>query len=167
MPPSKQSSEDFDPGAKYHVPADVGYIRYFTAYIYNFQFFRELCLVSGKYVPGDPNKPLHRCNFFGSREAGNKLKEMLKLGSSKPWRYAMETMTGQRLMNSEAIRVYFQPLEDWLKAENEKSGISVGWGVANMNEICEQYKPGKTGNGSKTIHLNSIWFALVIFIVFL
>merc|ERR1711881_197208 len=52
---------------------DVGYVRYFTAFIYEFQFYRALCLESGRYVPGDPKKPLHRCNFYGSREAGEKL----------------------------------------------------------------------------------------------
>jgi hypothetical protein len=46
----------------------------------NAMFF-SVCL--GKYVPNDPKKPLHRCNFYGSREAGDKLREMLKLGSSR------------------------------------------------------------------------------------
>ena len=47
-PPSQRSNDQFDAGAKYHVAGDVGYVRYFTAYIYQFQFFRELCLVSGE-----------------------------------------------------------------------------------------------------------------------
>ena len=64
-PPNQRSEEDFDPGAKYHVAGNVRYVRYFTAHIYEFQFYRELCLVSGEYVPGDPSKPLHRCNFYG------------------------------------------------------------------------------------------------------
>ena len=39
--------------------------------------------LSGKYEPGNPKKPLHLCNFYGSVEAGNKLKEMLELGNHK------------------------------------------------------------------------------------
>lgn len=57
---------DFDPAAKYHIAANVNYIRYFTAHIYQFQFYKALCLEAGQYVPGDPSKPLHRCNFYGA-----------------------------------------------------------------------------------------------------
>ncbi len=65
-PPVRRSERDFDPGAKYHVAGGVGYIRYFNAHVYEFQFYRALCLVSGQYDPQDTvNKPLHRCNFFG------------------------------------------------------------------------------------------------------
>ena len=64
-PPNLRTEEDFDAGCKYHVASNVGYVRYFTAHIYEFQFYKVLCEVSGQYVPGDPNKPLHRCNFYG------------------------------------------------------------------------------------------------------
>ena len=64
-PPNLRDESLFDAGAKYHVAANVGYVRYFTAHIYEFQFYRALCLESGEYVPNDPAKPLHRCNFFG------------------------------------------------------------------------------------------------------
>jgi len=137
-PPVKRSYTDFDAGSKYHVAANVGYVRYFTAFIYEFQFYRELCKVSGKYVKGDKNKPLHRCNFYGSRAAGDKLKEMLKLGASKPWKVAMKTMTGQPDMNTDAIREYFKPLENWLIKENKKSGVKVDWGGLNVNTVCKQ-----------------------------
>ncbi len=46
----------------------MGYVRYFTAHIYEFQFYKVLCEVSGQYVPGDPSKPLNRCNFYGELE---------------------------------------------------------------------------------------------------
>ena len=64
-PPNIRTEEDFDPGCKYHVAGNVGYVRYFTARIYEYQFYKALCEVSGHYVPGDPDKPLHRCNFYG------------------------------------------------------------------------------------------------------
>ena len=90
QPPNMRSEDYFDAGAKYHVAANVGYVRYFTAFVYEFQFYRTLCLISKQYDPNDPKKPLHRCNFYGSKEAGDKLDSMLKLGSSKPWKDAME-----------------------------------------------------------------------------
>ena len=37
-----RTEEDFDPGAKYHVPANVPYTRYFLADILQFQFHRAL-----------------------------------------------------------------------------------------------------------------------------
>ncbi len=64
-PPVVRSETDFDPGAKFHVAAQYTYIRYFLAYIYQFQFYRELCIASGQYVPGDKLRPLHRCDFYG------------------------------------------------------------------------------------------------------
>jgi peptidyl-dipeptidase A len=137
-PPSKRSYKDFDAGAKYHVANDVGYVRYFTAFIYKFQFYRSMCLASGQYDPKDPKKPLHRCDFYGSKEAGDKLREMLKLGASRPWKEAMEVMTGQPEMSTDAIREYFKPLEDWLIKENARAGVKVGWGRLDLDSVCEQ-----------------------------
>ena len=137
-PPSPRSWHQFDAGSKYHVAANTGYVRYFTAYIYEFQFYRALCLESGQYIPGDPEKPLHRCNFYGSKKAGNKLKKMLKMGASRPWPEAMRKMTGQGKMSTSALREYFQPLEVWLKNENEKSGVKAGWGRVDMKKVCKQ-----------------------------
>ena len=87
-------------------------------------------------MKGDPNKPLHQCNFYGSYEAGNKLKEMLKLGSSKPWKEAMAVMTGEPRMNTDALREYFTPLEAWLKKENQKNGVKVGWNHDDNDILC-------------------------------
>ena len=135
-PPSKRSKNHFDPGSKFHIAGDKDYVSYFTAYIYEFQFYRAMCLQSGRYVPGDPKKPLHRCNFYGSVEAGNKLKEMLVLGASRPWKEAMMKMTGQPEMSTKAIREYFEPLEKWLEEQNSAAGVSVGWGETDMSRLC-------------------------------
>ena len=138
-PPIMRSDDKghFDPGCKYHVAGNVGYVRYFTANIYQVQFYREMCLVSKQYVPNDPSKPLHQCNFFGSKEAGDKLSTMLEMGASKPWKDAMEAMTGQRSMSTDAYREYFKPLEDWLIQENAKNGVKVGWINPPIEEMCQ------------------------------
>ena len=69
-PPNKRTEADFDPGCKRHIAANTGYVRYFTALIYEYQFYKALCIESGHYVPGDPEKPLHRCNFYGMLNFG-------------------------------------------------------------------------------------------------
>ncbi|XP_058452883.1 angiotensin-converting enzyme-like [Malaya genurostris] len=126
-PPVVRTEQDFDPPAKYHVSADVEYLRYFVSYVIQFQFHKAACKLAGEYVPGDPEKTLNNCDIYQSTEAGNKLKEMLSLGGSKPWPDAMEILTGERKMNADAILEYFKPLYDWLSQENKRLGAHVGW----------------------------------------
>uniref|UniRef100_A0A240PNG2 Angiotensin-converting enzyme n=1 Tax=Anopheles epiroticus TaxID=199890 RepID=A0A240PNG2_9DIPT len=126
-PPVVRSEADFDAPAKYHVSADVEYLRYFVSYIIQFQFHRAACEKAGEYVKGDPEKTLNNCDIYQSAEAGNAIKAMLELGSSKPWPDAMEVLTGERKMSADALIEYFQPLYDWLVVENERIGAYVGW----------------------------------------
>jgi peptidyl-dipeptidase A len=118
-PPVARSEADFDPGAKYHVPANVPYTRYFLARILQFQFYRALCQASGY------TGPLNRCTFYGSKEAGAKFNKMLEMGQSKPWPDALEALTGQRQMDATAILDYFAPLQKWLDEQNK--GQKAGW----------------------------------------
>ena len=117
--PVERSEADFDPGAKYHVPANVPYIRYFLARIYMFQFHRALCKAAGQ------TGPLHKCSIYGSKAAGDKLKALLSLGASKPWPEAMEVITGQKEADATAILDYFAPLKKWLDEQNK--GEQCGW----------------------------------------
>uniref|UniRef100_A0A182QDG1 Angiotensin-converting enzyme n=1 Tax=Anopheles farauti TaxID=69004 RepID=A0A182QDG1_9DIPT len=130
-PPVVRTEADFDAPAKYHVSADVEYLRYFVSYIIQFQFHRSACELAGEYVKGDPEKTLNNCDIYQSAEAGNAIKAMLALGSSKPWPEAMEVLTGERRMSAEALIEYFQPLYDWLVVENERIGAYVGWEETN------------------------------------
>jgi len=123
-PPVARSEADFDPGAKYHVPANVPYTRYFLSYILQFQFHRALAQAAGCPAPGS-NTPLHRCSIYDSKEAGKKLNTMLAMGLSKPWQDALQEMTGQRQMDATAILDYFAPLQKWLDEQNK--GKPVGW----------------------------------------
>lgn len=118
-PPSTRSEETFDPGAKFHVPANVPYMRYFLAHILQFQFHRALAKAIGW------SGPLHRCSIYGRREAGERLEAMLRMGASHPWPDALEAITGERRMSSEGLREYFRPLERWLDEQNR--GHPVGW----------------------------------------
>jgi peptidyl-dipeptidase A len=118
-PPVTRSEADFDPGAKYHVAANVPYTRYFLAHILEFQFYRALCRESGY------KGPLNRCTFYGSKEAGAKFNKMLAMGQSKPWPDALETLTGERQTDADALLEYFAPLKQWLDEQNK--GKTVGW----------------------------------------
>jgi peptidyl-dipeptidase A len=118
-PPIARTEEDFDPGAKYHVPANVSYVRYFLADILQFQFHRALARTAGC------TGPLHRCSIYDSKEAGRRLNAMMEMGQSKPWPDALEALTGERRMDANALREYFAPLEQWLNEQNK--GKPVGW----------------------------------------
>jgi peptidyl-dipeptidase A len=119
VPPVARSEADFDPGAKYHVAANVPYTRYFLAHILEFQFYRALCRESGY------KGPLNRCTFYGSKEAGAKFNKMLAMGQSKPWPDALEVLTGERQTDAGALLEYFAPLKQWLDEQN--MGKKVGW----------------------------------------
>jgi peptidyl-dipeptidase A len=112
-PPSPRDESFFDPGAKYHVPANTPYLRYFLAHIYQFQFHRALCRVAGH------SGPLHRCSIAGSKKAGEKLWAMLQLGASRPWPDAMEALSGERRADASAMLEYFAPLREYLRAQNQ------------------------------------------------
>ena len=120
-PPSPRGDEFFDPGAKYHVPANYSYTRYFLAHILQFQFHRELSKLAGCATP------LHRCSIYGSTAAGSKLDAMLKMGTSRPWPDALEAMTGSRQMDATAIIDYFAPLKTWLDEQVAKGNSKGGW----------------------------------------
>ena len=118
-PSSARGEEFFDPGAKYHVPDNTPYTRYFLAAILQFQFHRALSKEAGCTTP------LHRCSVYESRAAGQRLNAMLSMGLSKPWPDALEAMTGSREMDASAILDYFAPLGAWL--EEQTKGQPVGW----------------------------------------
>lgn len=117
--PVARTEEDFDPGAKYHIPGNTPYTRYFLAFILQFQFHRALCEAAGH------TGPLHECSVYGSAEAGRRFAEMLALGQSQPWQDTLEKLTGTREMDASAIIDYFAPLMGWLKKQNQ--GQQCGW----------------------------------------
>jgi peptidyl-dipeptidase A len=119
--PVPRSEADFDPGAKYHIPASSQYISYFVAHILQFQFLKSLCLAAGQYDPNDASKPLHKCDFYQSREAGKILSDGLKLGSSRHWKEVLSVMTGEGDLKGSALLEYFQPLFEFLQKENLKT----------------------------------------------
>jgi peptidyl-dipeptidase A len=118
-PPVPRDNREFDPGAKYHVPANVPYMRYFLAHILQFQFHRALAREAGA------TGPLHRASIYGSEAAGRQLGAGLEMGASHEWPDALETITGERRMDSQGLLDYFAPLKRWLDEQNRDTPL--GW----------------------------------------
>lgn len=118
-PPEARDEGDFDPGAKYHIPGNTPYTRYFLARILQFQFYQAACRQAGW------KGPLHRCSFYGNKAVGAKLNAMLEMGASKPWPDALQAFTGKREIDGTAMLAYFAPLQKWLTQQNK--GRQCGW----------------------------------------
>jgi peptidyl-dipeptidase A len=119
VPPAPRSADAFDPGAKYHIPANVPYTRYFLARLLQFQFYEAACRQAGW------KGPLHRCSFYGNKQVGERLEAMLAMGASRPWPDALEVFTGSRAMSAKPMIRYFAPLTRWLERQNR--GKACGW----------------------------------------
>lgn len=118
-PVTARGEEFFDAGAKYHVPANTPYTRYFLANILQFQFYKALCDASGY------KGPLSECSFFGSKAAGDKYWAMLQKGNRQPWQQTLQELTGSDHMDAAPLLEYFAPLHTWLKQQN--AGQPCGW----------------------------------------
>lgn len=122
VPPGARPADAFDPGAKYHVPGNTPYTRYFLAHIYQFQFQRAACRQAGW------TGPLHRCSTYGDTAVGARFNAMLEMGQSRPWQEAMKAFTGDEGNDASAIADYFAPLNTWLTQQNQ--GHRCGWSEA-------------------------------------
>ncbi|WP_294120826.1 M2 family metallopeptidase [Sphingomonas sp.] len=119
VPPVARSEADFDPGAKFHIPGNTSYERYFIARVLQFQFYKAACDMSGW------KGPLHRCSFYGNKEVGARLNQMLSMGASRPWPDALQAFTGTREVSGKPMLEYFAPLQAWLEKQN--AGKQCGW----------------------------------------
>jgi peptidyl-dipeptidase A len=119
VPPVERPADAFDPGAKFHVPGNTPYTRYFLARILQFQFYQAACKQAGW------KGPLHRCSFYGNKEVGANLDAMLEMGMEYPWPEALEAFTGSREISAKPMLEYFAPLKKWLDRQNK--GKPQGW----------------------------------------
>tara|TARA_B100000768_G_scaffold182045_1_gene208794 strand:- start:3112 stop:4926 length:1815 start_codon:yes stop_codon:yes gene_type:complete len=117
--PVARSEDYFDPGAKYHIPANTPYTRYYLARIMQYQFHEALCDAI------DFNGPLHECSIYGNKKAGEKIISTMAIGQSLPWQDSFEKITGSRDLSGRSVMNYYKPLKDWLDKENENR--MCGW----------------------------------------
>ena len=118
-PPADRPADAFDPGAKYHIPGNTPYMRYFLAHVLQFQFHKAACDQAGF------DGPLHRCSVYGNTEVGERFNAMMEMGASRPWPEALEAFTGETRMDGTAMLEYYAPLQAFLEEENE--GRTCGW----------------------------------------
>ena len=116
---TERSEEYFDPGAKYHIPGNTPYTRYYLARIMQYQFHEALC----NEIEFDGL--LHECSIYGSKEAGDKIISTMAMGESLPWQDAFENLTGTRQLSGKSILNYYAPLKDWLDEQNKYR--TCGW----------------------------------------
>ncbi|MDB2451613.1 M2 family metallopeptidase, partial [Gammaproteobacteria bacterium] len=118
-PPDKRSEDYFDPGAKYHIPGNTPYTRYYLARIMQYQFHESLCNDMGF------SGPLHECSIYGDKLAGEKIISTMAMGQSAPWQDAFEKLTGSRNISGDSVMNYYKPLKEWLDIQNNDR--SCGW----------------------------------------
>ena len=115
----ERSENYFDPGAKYHIPGNTPYTRYYLASIMQYQFHEALCNLI------DYDGYLHECSIYGNKEAGDKIISTMAMGQSLPWQDAFENLTGSRQLSGKSIMNYYAPLKEWLDEENKNR--TCGW----------------------------------------
>lgn len=118
-PGETRPADAFDPGAKFHIPGNTPYMRYFLAHILQFQFHKAACDMAGF------EGPLHQCSIYENKEVGERFNAMMEMGASKPWPDALEAFTGTRDMDGSAILEYFAPLMTYLEEQNKDR--TCGW----------------------------------------
>ncbi|GJQ72779.1 Ance-3 [Trypoxylus dichotomus] len=110
--------------------------RYFVSTLLQFQIYRTLCRAAGQYDPQDLSRPLHKCDIYRSKEAGDILRRIMEKGSSQPWQETLQQATGEGRITGSAMREYFRPLEEWLRNENLRTQEFVGW--VYDGDYCKQ-----------------------------
>lgn len=82
--------------------------------ILTFQFHESLCKASNH------KGPLHKCDIYNSKEAGQKLRNMMKKGSRYPWPSVLKEFTDGKSdkIDPSSMLNYFDPLLKWLRKQN-------------------------------------------------
>ena len=113
VPPAGPRGENYlDPATKTHINDDPAqYYDYALSYIILFQLHDH---IARKILKQDP----HATNYYGHKEVGEFLRDIMRPGSSRDWRAVLKEKTGEDL-SARAMVAYFQPLMTYLKAQNK------------------------------------------------
>ena len=117
-PPSPRGEEFCDACTKTHITDDPAqYYDYAMAFVLKYQLHTYIA----KHILGqDPRN----CNYYGNKEVGSFLWELLSLGATRDWREVVREKTGGEV-STKAMLEYFEPLVAYLQEEN--AGREVGW----------------------------------------
>lgn len=111
-PPTERGEEYCDAATKTHINDDPAqYYDYALSYILLFQVHDH---IAKNILHQDP----HATNYFGNKEVGKFIADIMSPGASKDWRVVLKEKTGSDL-SAKAMLDYFSPLMEYLKKENE------------------------------------------------
>jgi len=112
VPPMPRGEDYCDAASKTHINNDAAqYYDYALSYAVMFQFHNY---IAKNILNQDPRNT----NYYGNKEIGDFLHEILSVGATKDWRTLMKETTGEEI-NAQAMLDYFEPLMDYLKKVNE------------------------------------------------
>ena len=69
--------------------------------------------------------PLHRCSFYGNKEVGARLNQMLSMGASKPWPDALRRSPALAKFRASRCSNISRRCSSWLEQQN--AGKQCGW----------------------------------------
>lgn len=117
-PPAPRGEEYCDACTKTHIIDDPAqYYDYAMAYLIKYQLHDH---IARKILKQDPRN----CNYYGNKQVGRWLNDILSLGATVDWRQIIREKTGEEL-SSRAMLDYFKPLMEFLVKEN--GGQPASW----------------------------------------
>jgi peptidyl-dipeptidase A len=112
-PPEPRGEEFCDGCTKTHIIDDPAqYYDYAIASLIKYQLHDY---IARQILRQDP----HQCNYYGNKEVGEWLWDLLSAGATRDWQQLLREKTGEDL-SSRAMLEYFRPLNEFLEKENAK-----------------------------------------------
>jgi len=111
-PPQPRGEDYCDAATKTHIINDAAqYYDYALSYVILHQLHDH---IAKNILDQDPRQT----NYYGSKDVGKFLYDILKLGGSEDWRKVMRDRLGQEL-SAKPMLDYFEPLLAWLQERNQ------------------------------------------------
>ncbi|MCC3160055.1 M2 family metallopeptidase [Hymenobacter sp. 15J16-1T3B] len=112
VPPTARGEQYLDPATKTHINDDPAqYYDYALSYVILFQLHDH---ISKQILHQDP----HATNYYGNKEVGQFLRDIMYPGASADWRALLREKTGEDL-SARAMVDYFKPLMTYLQQQNK------------------------------------------------
>jgi len=112
IPPFERGNDYCDAATKTHINNDAAqYYDYAISNVLLFQFHDH---IANNILKQDP----HATNYYGNKETGKFLYDLLSPGAGVDWREHLKNSIGSE-MDAKAMVNYFVPLMEWLKEENK------------------------------------------------
>ena len=112
VPPTDRGENFADAASKTHINDDAAqYYDYALSFVILFQLHDH---IAKNILKQDPKAT----NYYGNKEVGKFLKEIMTPGSSKDWKAVLKEKTGSDL-SAKPMLDYFEPLMQWLKEQNK------------------------------------------------